>query len=226
MKKLNVHALALGALALIVYTALAFLLPFMQNAVFFVAFACTLLMFAVTGAAFWRSFRKDETLESKVLGWPIFKAAVLGLMVQAAVSFVLMALAGLCPVWVAVLVEVAVLAVCAGLLIVRDAGREVVAASEQALPDTTKAMKALRQQAKAVAAVQQDAQVQKAVEKLAEALQFSDPVSSPATEEMETALAGLLAQIKLADHKEEALKLAEQAANLLRQRNDAARMGK
>lgn len=226
MKKLNMHALALGAVALIVFAVLAFLLPFTQNTVFWIAFCAALLMFGAAGAAFIRSFRKDETLESKVLGWPIFKVAVIGLAVQVMLSFVLMAVSGLCPVWVAVLIEVLVFAAIAALLIVRDASREAVTVSEQAVPDKTQAMKQLRLQAKNAAALVQDSQVRGEMEKLAEELQFSDPVSGSATEEMETALAGLIAQVKLADTPQAALQLVQQARNLLKQRNEALKMSK
>lgn len=226
MKKLNMHALALGAVALIVFVVLAFLLPFVHNTVFWIAFGAAIVMGLVAGVAFIRSFRKDETLESKVLGWPIFKVALIGLVVQAVLSLLLMALAGLCPVWIAVLAEVLVFAAVAALLIVRDAGREVVTVSEQALPDKTQTMKNLRLQAKNAAALVRDARVQKAMEELAEEMQFSDPVSSGATEEMETALAGLIAQVKLADTPEGALELVQQAKRLLKQRNETLKMSK
>ena len=119
-----------------------------------------------------------------------------------------------------------VFAVVAALLIVRDAGREVVTVSEQALPDKTQTMKNLRLQAKNAAALVRDARVQKAMEELAEEMQFSDPVSSEATEEMETALAGLIAQVKLADTPEGALELVQQAKRLLKQRNETLKMSK
>ena len=44
MKKLNMHVLALGAVALIVFVVLAFLLPFVHNTVFWIAFGAAIVM--------------------------------------------------------------------------------------------------------------------------------------------------------------------------------------
>ncbi len=226
MKKLNTHTLALGAAALIVYLAITFLVPFAKTTVFWIAFLCTLGMFALAGAAFVRSFRRDESLESKVLGWPIFKVALLALAVQLVLDIALKIIGAACPVWAAVLVEILVFALFFILMVVRDASREAVTASEKELPDNTRAMKALRLEARQLAASLQDEAARRAMERLAEEMQFADPVSGPATEEMEKALSGLLSQIRLADTPEGALELVDQAQKMLQRRNLTAKLGK
>lgn len=170
--KLTKHAWILWGIALAAVIALAFLIPFTKNVVFWIAFACTLGMFGVSAWAFSRAFAKDETIESKLLGWPIFKVACTALIVQIIVGFTLMGLANLCPVWVAALVEIIVFTVTAFCMTVKDAIRETVAAAEAKVTDNTAAWKAIRARANAVAAETGHPDIRK----LAEEIRYADPM--------------------------------------------------
>ena len=219
MKKLTVHALVLWALALAVAAVLAAIIPFERNAVYWIAVGCTALAFLLVLAAFFRAFRRDGKLESKVLGWPIFRTAVMVLAVQVVVGFALMGLAKYCPVWVAVLVEVLVLAGCFAVLTVRDAAREAVRATEQSAPDRTQAIKDFRRRAAALASAHPTA----AVKELADQLRYADPVSRAATPALEARLDDLLEQAETDADPETLDKLARQAVQLLRQRSAVAK---
>ena len=108
--KLTKHAWVFWSIALIVVLVLALVIPFVQNTVYWIALGCTLAMFGVWAFSFVQAFRKDDKLESKLLGWPIFKVGFVALGVQIFVGFLLMALAGVLPVWGAALAELAVFA--------------------------------------------------------------------------------------------------------------------
>ena len=169
--KLNKHAWILWGIALAVVLVLSLVIPFIKTAVYWLAFVCTLAMFGIIAAAFVRAFRKGETLESKLLGWPIFKVAYTALIVQTLLGFVLMAVSPLCPLFVAVIVEVILFAVTAFSLTVKDAAREVVTASEAKVTDTTGAWKAIRARAASIAVGSDNA----ALKKLAEEIRYADP---------------------------------------------------
>lgn len=169
--KLTKHAWILWGIALVAVIALTFLIPFTKTVVFWIAFACTLGMFGVSAWTFNRAFAKDETIESKLLGWPIFKVACTALIVQIIVGFTLMGLAKLCPVWVAVLAEVIVFTVTAFCMTVKDAIRETVTAAEVKVTDNTAAWKAIRARANAVAAETGHPDIRK----LAEEIRYADP---------------------------------------------------
>ena len=171
--KLNRHAWILWSIALVVVLVLAFVIPFAKTAVYWPAFACTLVMFAANIAVFLRAFRRTDvqTLESKLLGWPIFKVGAVALIVQIVLGFVLMALSSLCPLFAAVIAEVLVFAACAFSLTVKDAAREVVTATETNIEDTTAAWKTIRAKVNALAATTGNADIKK----LADEIRYADP---------------------------------------------------
>ena len=171
--KLNRHAWILWSIALVVVLVLAFAIPFAKTAVYWLALACTLVMFVTNIAVFLRAFRRTDaqTLESKLLGWPIFKVGAVALTVQIVLGFVLMALASLCPLFAAVIAEVIVFAASAFSLTVKDAAREVVTVTEAQVVDTTAAWKSIRAKVNALAATTGNADIKK----LADEIRYADP---------------------------------------------------
>ena len=168
--KLSKHAWTIWGILLVVALVLMVLIPFSRTASWWIAAGCTVLMFLLAAWTFYAAFRKDG-LESKILGWPIFKVGAVALAVQVVFGFALMGLAALCPVWVAVLAEVLIFAVTGICLTVKDAARVVVSQSEARMEDSTAAWKAIRQKANALAA-SGDADMKR----LAEEIRFADPM--------------------------------------------------
>lgn len=82
--KLTKHVWMIWGIALVTVVVLAFVIPFARAAVYWLALAATLGMFGICAAAFARAFRTEETLESKLLGWPIFKVGYTALAVPGA----------------------------------------------------------------------------------------------------------------------------------------------
>lgn len=173
--KLTKHAWILWGIALAAVLALALVLPFVRNMVYAIALLGMLGMFALCAWTFVRAFRRDGRLESKLLGWPIFKVGGVALAVQLAVGFALMSLSAFCPVWAAVLAEAAVFAVTAVCLTVRDAAREAVTQLEASIPDTTGPWKAIRARAAGIAAATGNPDLRK----LAEDIRYADPTPTP-----------------------------------------------
>lgn len=212
--KLTKHAWVLWSVALAVVLLLALVIPFARTAVYWVALGCTAAMFGVCALAFVRAFRKDNKLESKLLGWPIFKVGYTSLIVQIIVGFALMGLAALCPVWAAALAEVAVFAWAAVCLTVKDAAREAVTAAEVKLTDNTAAWKAIRARASQVAAETGHPDIRK----LAEDIRYADPTP--------TAMDGEIAQmLETLSSYADAANIAKAKA-LMEQRKTLAKAGK
>ena len=212
--KLTKHAWVLWSVALAVVLVLALVIPFARTAVYWVALGCTAAMFGVCALAFVRAFRKDNKLESKLLGWPIFKVGYTALIVQIIVGFALMGLAALCPVWAAALAEVAVFASTAVCLTGKDAAREAVTAAEVKLTDNTAAWKAIRARAGQVAAETGHPDIRK----LAEDIRYADPTP--------TAMDGEIAQmLETLSSYADAANIAKAKA-LMEQRKTLAKAGK
>lgn len=184
--KLTKHAWTLWGIALALTLALMLLIPFVKTTVYVIALICTIAMFGVCAWAFTRAFRRKGTLESKLLGWPIFKVGYSALFIQAAVGFILMALAALCPVWAAALAEIIVFALTAASLTVKDAVRETVGHTEAKTKDLTLGWKAIRAKAAALAGASNDPRMKK----VAEEIRFADPMPTVVDGKIADALAG------------------------------------
>lgn len=185
--KLTKHAWILWGIALATVLTLSFVLPFAKTAEYLMALLCTLAMFTLCAFAFVRAFRQKNTLESKLLGWPIFQVAAVALAVQIVVGFVLMAVGPLTPVWAALLVEAAVFAVMGFCLTVKDAAREVVTQAEAKAEDRTQGWKAIRARASALAAGSDNAQLRR----LAEEIRYADPTPTSVDGKIMEALSAL-----------------------------------
>lgn len=171
MMKLTKHAWILWSVILAVVLVLACTIPFVANTVFWIGLLCIIAMFGVCALAFIRAFRKGNKLESKLLGWPIFKVGYVALIAQIIIGFVLMSVAALCPVWAAIIVEVLVFAAAAFCMTTKDAVREAVVAAETKVTNNTAAWKAIRARANAIAAQSDHPDLKK----LAEEIRYADP---------------------------------------------------
>ena len=206
--KLTKHAWILWSIALAVVLVLALVIPFAKTAVYWIGLLCTAAMFGVCAFAFIRAFRKDGTMESKLLGWPIFKVGYVALIVQIVVGFVLMGLAALCPVWVAAIAEVAVFAVTAFCMTVKDAARKVVTASEVKVTDNTTSWKAIRTRANAIAAETGHPDIKK----LAEEIRYADPTPTSMDDEIAQMLETLSSYADAANIKKALAMVAQRKA--------------
>lgn len=202
--KLTKHAWMIWGIALVTVAVLAFVIPFTRAAVYWLGLAATVGMFVVCAAAFARAFHAEENLESKLLGWPIFKVGYTALAVQVLVGFVLMGLAALCPVWVAIVIELIVFALTGVSLTVRDAARAVVTQSEAHVTDNTQAWKVLRAKANALAASTGNA----GLKKLAEEMRYADPTPTSMDGELNQMM-DTLSSYATAENIDKAMKLLE-----------------
>lgn len=212
--KLTKHAWVLWSVALAAVLVLALVIPFARTAVYWIALGCTAAMFGVCALAFVRAFRKDDQLESKLLGWPIFRVGYTALIVQVIVGFALMALAALCPVWAAALAEVAVFAATVVCLTVKDAAREAVTAAVVKVTDNTAAWKAIRARANQVAAETGHPDIKK----LAEDIRYADPTPTAMDEDIAQMLETLSSYADAAN--------IAKAKAMMEQRKSLAKAGK
>lgn len=212
--KLTKHAWSLWGIALVAVLAAALLIPFEKaNALYWISFVCLLMMFALCALVFVRAFREKDTLESKLLGWPLFKVACVALAGDVCLGFLLMALSTLCPLWLGVLLEILLFAAGAFCLVARDAAREVVAQSETIVVDTTVNWKALRSRMAALAAKTN----REDIRKLAEEMRYADPTPTSLDEE----IARQLEALELTEDQN-----VETLSALLRQRKPLAKAEK
>lgn len=226
MKKLYKHVWLFWTILLVIVTVLAVSIPFTRNLIFWLALVCNAIMFCVTAWVFVRTVHSVETLESKILGWPIFHSAVVFLIIQVIAATVIMLFAAICPLWLFIILELIIFSVCALTLIIRDVSHTVVTLSENHLNDKTVSFKALRLIASMLVSDLSETEVVLAMQKLADEMRFSDPVSTSSSIELEEKLGDLFLRIKNSIDLQEQLELIREAQQLLHQRNEVVKFTK
>ncbi len=96
----------------VVFSLVAFLIPFPKKSVFWTAFIFEIIALAVQIPIFKTAFDNVDELKSKVLGFPLFRVGYIYLGVQTALSLSLFALGFIpkFPFWLALILCVVVLA--------------------------------------------------------------------------------------------------------------------
>lgn len=181
--KLSKNAWIIWGFSLAVVIVLMAFIPFVRNTVWWIGAVSTVLMYGVCALAFFLAFRR-KGIESKLLGWPIFRVGYTALAVQLIVGFTIMGIAVFCPVWAAVIAEAVVFGIAGICLTVKESAREVVTLSEAKVTENTAAWKAIRTRAAALAG----SDASPLMKKLAEEIRFADPMPTDMDDEISGAI--------------------------------------
>lgn len=186
------------ALLFVVYTLIVLAVPFAKGGMFWLTYLFTAAAFGVQAYVFKLSFEKEAGAKSKFYGFPIARVGVLYLAVQIMLGLVFMALAAVAPVWLALVLYLALLAAAAVGVIATDSIRDEVERQDTQLKKDVATMRALQSKAAALPARCEDTTAKAALEKLAEEFRYSDPVSAPALADLETDMAAIMEELSAA----------------------------
>lgn len=228
-QKGKLQTILIVAIVLAAYLLLAFVIPFAKTAVFWLALAFTLAAFGVQLYVLKLSFTKGRDVRSKFYGFPIARIGVVYLIVQIGLSFLFMAIAKLCAVWVAVIVFALLLAAAAIGIIAADAMRDEVERQDAQLKADVRAMRALQSRAAALVSRCEDAALKSDAQKLSDAFRYSDPVTNGATKGAEHELSACMDELERAmlEHDSESAKiLMKRTAAQLAERNRLCKLNK
>ena len=185
-------------LLFVVYTLIVLAVPFAKGGMFWLTYLFTAAAFGVQAYVFKLSFEKEAGAKSKFYGFPIARVGVLYLAVQLVLGLVFMALAAVAPVWLALVLYLALLVAAAVGVIATDSIRDEVERQDTQLKKDVATMRALQSKAAAMPARCEDAEAKSALEKLAEEFRYSDPVSAPALTDLETDMAATMEELSAA----------------------------
>lgn len=185
-------------LLFVVYTLIVLAVPFAKGGMFWLTYLFTAVAFGVQAYVFKLSFEKEAGAKSKFYGFPIARVGVLYLAVQLVLGLVFMALAAVAPVWLALVLYLALLAAAAVGVIATDSIRDEVERQDAQLKKDVATMRALQSKAAALPARCEDAAAKAALEKLAEEFRYSDPVSASALTDLETDMAATMEELSVA----------------------------
>lgn len=186
------------ALLFVVYTLIVLAVPFAKGGMFWLTYLFTAVAFGVQAYVFKLSFEKEAGAKSKFYGFPIARVGVLYLAVQIVLGLVFMALAAVAPVWLALVLYLALLVAAAVGVIATDSIRDEVERQDTQLKKDVATMRALQSKAAALPARCEDDAAKAALEKLAEEFRYSDPVSAPALTDLETDMASTMEELSAA----------------------------
>lgn len=210
---------------LLLYILVAFLIPFRHTAVFWVSFLFTLVAYGVVGFSLYTAFVKAPNAKSKFYGFPIAKIGVIYGGVQLVIGLIFMALGVWVPVWLVVLLYAVTLGAAVIGLISADAVVEEIHVQDEKLKKDVSFMRA--QQSKVNQLASQCALPE--LRQFAEDIRFSDPVSSPALEEIQRDLAAAIDDLEAAilDGNPEIIRtLCQKATAILGERNRLCKLNK
>lgn len=231
MKKNTTRWWVILAVLLVVYNVIVFAVPFPKNAVFFVSWLFTLAAIGAQVYVVRAAFYRGEGVKSKFYGWPIAKIGLMYLAVQLGMGLAFMAL-GLAvsvPMWLPLVLYVALLGVSAVGLIASDAMRDEIVRQDTALKRDVTCMRALQSKAASMIQLAHDEQTRKLLEKFAEELRFSDPVSSASLRDIEADLTACVNELHQAvtDGDEASIPVLERkAVSVLTERNRLCKLNK
>ena len=219
--KNNTRGILIVAIDLAVFCVMAFVIPFVHNTVFWVG--CGFGVFAILFQLYiFKISFANGNAKSRFYGFPIARIGVIYLVVQLVASVIEMALAGVLPVAVPVVVNVLLLAVALIGCITTDAMREEINRQDEKLKKDVSNMRELQSLSRALVGQCLEGELKKMVEKLADDFRYSDPVSSEATREIEEDMKsqlGVIQQALVEGDAEGAKKLCVKLAGSLAERN-------
>lgn len=227
MKKNELRGIILLGIIAVVYTAVAFAVPFPKNGVFWISYLFTLFSIGCQWYAIKIAFAHTDDVKSKFYGFPIARISVCYMIVQLILSLIFMALGKITPLWVALVIYIVILGAAAVGLIAADVSREEIVRQDSSLQKSVLAMQKLQAQAKVIADL--DSDLSPELKKLADAFRFSDPVSSDMTIDIEERLAKCLAELQIAVSSKDVdtvSSLCQQAEMMLTERNQLCKLGK
>lgn len=225
MKKDTIRGIVALAVVLVLYILVAFLIPFVHTATFWVSFVFTLIAFAVVAAAIYIAFIKNPNAKSRFYGFPIARIGVIYGAVQLIAGIIFMALAAYAPVWLAVLVYAIALGAAVIGLVSAEAVVSEIHVQDDKLKKNVALMRALQSKVNQMAGQSEE----KAIKALADEFRYSDPVSGDALAEIERDLAAVVDELQSAyvDGDGEAVdKLCRKASAVLAERNRLCKLNK
>ena len=229
LDKNQLRGLIVIAIAFVVFTVVAFALPFAMNGIFWLAYIFTAI--AILGQVYVLhiAFDKGEAVKSKLYGFPIARIGFIYLIAQLVLGLVFMALAKIAPAWLAIVLFILVFAAAGVGFIAADMMRDEVEKQEVQLKKDVTLMRSLQSKASFITSQCTDPDTKSALEKLSEDLRFSDPVSSEGIADAEASLVALVDELQAAvinGDNATARALCTKASVALAERNQLCKLGK
>ena len=229
MTKNQIRAITVMAIVLIVFSVIAFALPFKMNSLFWLSYLFGILAIVVQVYVLKIAFHGTDSVKSKLYGFPIAQIGIIYMTVQLALSLIFIALAEVAPIWIAVILYVLALAAAAIGFIGADAMRDEIERQDVKMEKDTSCIITLRSLVYPLAGKCADADAIDALKELADEFRYSDPVSNATLKTIEVKLDTAVAKLQeiVSTGKTEEIKSeCKKVSELLTERNRLCRLNK
>lgn len=198
MSKTKVRLVAVLIILLVVFSVIAFAMPFEKNNIFWLSYLFGILALVVQLYMLKVSFGKEKSVKSRFYGFPIAQVGVVYLAVQIATSIVFICLASFVPIQIPVILYVVLLAAAMIGFVATDTVRDEIERQDMQLAKNVGCMQELRSKAASLPALCEDVETKKILVDLSDKFKYSDPVSAPAVEEAEKEIAVMVSELQSA----------------------------
>lgn len=232
LKNKKTHSvITVYAIILVFYVLAFFVIPFEKGAVAWISFAFTVVSVLISGAVCGSAFGRNETMVSKIYGFPVFRVGALYSLIQLGLGVVFCIIASFVDIylWIPVLFYAALFCTAFVGIIATDNARDIIEELDQKLKDDTANNQMFRLSLSVIANECEDSVVKNELVKLEEKFRFSDPVSSPATLAIEESIKIMVNDLRSKINelpKEESLAMIKKISDRLEERNQICVMNK
>ena len=219
MKKKGMAYAVLG-IAFALFNVVAFAIPTEKTATFWIAYAFSVIAFALQILVWMFAFKGADTIKSKFLGIPLLSVGFRYLVIQI-VAFAVFIIFPALPTWIPVVICSVILGTSAICLIGTETGREEINRTEEKIEQKVFFIKALQVDVELIAETETDPKVKEELISLAEKIRFSDPVSDDALQEIDAEISNKIKELKYSENKKPIIAVA---SALLSERNKKAKI--
>lgn len=217
------------AIILIVFAVISLSVPCVKGGVFWLSFVFGIMSIVVQLYVLKSAFGKDESPRSKFYGFPIAKIGIVYMLAQLLLSLVFMVIGFMCPVWIPVIIYVALLGGASIGFIAADVTKDEIERQDVVLKADTECMQSLRSIVYPLSGQIDDGECSELLKKLAEEFKYSDPVSSNSIKDIEKDLTALVEELQRAvvDADNESISaLSHKISVILTERNRLCKLNK
>lgn len=220
MKKNTKLAYAVLGIVFILFNVIVFAVPTDKTITFWIAYAFTVVAFALQIGIWNAAFKATETLKSKFLGVPIIYVGIVYLVLQL-IAFAVFMIFPLIPSWIVVIACALVLGISVICLISADVARDEINRVEEKVNQKVFYIRELQADVEMLAEQEQNLEIKTSLTRLVEKIRYSDPMSNVALADLEARIREKVTALRTDDHK---LEIIAELDLLLAERNRKAKI--
>ena len=196
--KNSLTVLAIYFIILLTFIAIFLFIPFPKVATSWITFAFSIFAILLSLGATLLSVLGKDAKKNILYNLPIFKIGALYALIQLGISIILCTLASFfnIPTWISILICLLLLAAALVCFILVCSVRSNIVALEAQAEIATQNSTEFYIDAAGLVDLCENTEIRKMLEKLAEEVKYSDPVSSPETQELEARLSQQLEELR------------------------------